>query len=92
MLTLRGCFWALPGAAEAQTPPLGAVPPEFQPGAAVRLAGSQHLWVADSDGVLHWGGDVRGQEIRHIVAVNESALPPLTQSLLVPPWSPAPPD
>ncbi len=30
------------------------------PGAVVQLTGTPHLFVADSQGVLHWGGDTRG--------------------------------
>src|SRR5579864_5699024 len=29
------------------------------PGAVVGLQGTVHLWIADQDGVLHWGGDTR---------------------------------
>ena len=31
----------------------------FAPGAIVALQGTPHLWIADAQGVLHWGGDTR---------------------------------
>jgi hypothetical protein len=31
----------------------------FPPGAVVALQGTVHLWIADQNGVLHWGGDTR---------------------------------
>jgi hypothetical protein len=31
----------------------------FPPGAVVGLQGTVHLWIADQNGVLHWGGDTR---------------------------------
>jgi hypothetical protein len=31
----------------------------FPPGAVVGLQGTDHLWIADQNGVLHWGGDTR---------------------------------
>jgi hypothetical protein len=31
----------------------------FAPGAVVTLAGTPHIWVADDQGTLHWGGDTR---------------------------------
>ncbi len=42
---------ALAGPASQQTLPAGTV---------VSLQGTPHLWVADEQGVLHWGGDTRG--------------------------------
>lgn len=36
-----------------------AAPKSLAPGAVVGLAGTPHLWIADSAGVLHWGGDTR---------------------------------
>jgi hypothetical protein len=30
------------------------------PGSIVALEGTLHLWIADDEGVLHWGGDTRG--------------------------------
>src|SRR6266581_3911885 len=31
----------------------------FPPGAVVALNGTPHLWIADGQGTLHWGGDTR---------------------------------
>ena len=31
----------------------------FTPGTVVALQGTPHLWFADAQGVLHWGGDTR---------------------------------
>jgi hypothetical protein len=41
---------ALAGSAQQQT---------AAPGAVVSLLGTPHLWIADEQGVLHWGGDTR---------------------------------
>jgi hypothetical protein len=38
----------------------------FTPGAVVRLAGTPHLFIADDQQVLHWGGDTRGLARRAI--------------------------
>lgn len=35
-------------------------------GAIVALRGSSHLFIADADGVLHWGGDTRALANRRI--------------------------
>ena len=35
-------------------------------GTVVALRGTPHLWIADADGVLHWGGDTRALAGRHI--------------------------
>ena len=35
-------------------------------GTVVGLQGTPHLWIADADGVLHWGGDTRALAGRHI--------------------------
>ena len=35
-------------------------------GTVVALQGTPHLWIADSDGVLHWGGDTRALAGRHV--------------------------
>ena len=48
---------ALP-AVQAQQP--------FARGAVVALQGTPHLWIADDQGVLHWGGDTRALEGKHI--------------------------
>src|SRR5262245_46075333 len=53
---------ARPGVAAAA----GPVGP-FERGAVVALKGTPHLWFADEQGLLHWGGDTRalaGREIR----------------------------
>ncbi len=49
-----------------------SVPPEAPDGhsAVVGLAGSPHLWFADSAGVLHWGGDTRALAGRRIAWSN----------------------
>jgi hypothetical protein len=36
-----------------------AAPAALAPGAVVGLAGTPHLWIADDQGMLHWGGDTR---------------------------------
>ena len=38
----------------------------FLPGTVVALEGTPHLWIADAQGVLHWGGDTRALAGRHI--------------------------
>ena len=38
----------------------------FLPGTVVALEGTPHLWIADDQGVLHWGGDTRALAGRHI--------------------------
>ena len=43
-----------------------AAPPTLAPGAVVGLAGTPHLWIADSAGVLHWGGDTRALAGKHV--------------------------
>lgn len=43
-----------------------AVPAALAPGAVVGLAGTPHLWIADSHGVLHWGGDTRALAGKHV--------------------------
>ena len=50
-------FMALPAAHAQQV---------FVPGAVVALEGTPHLWIADDQGVLHWGGDTRALANRHI--------------------------
>ena len=52
-----GAFMALPVAHAQQI---------FAPGAVVALEGTPHLWIADDQGVLHWGGDTRALANRHI--------------------------
>ncbi len=38
----------------------------FAPGTVVALQGTPHLWFADDQGVLHWGGDTRALAGRNI--------------------------
>ena len=38
----------------------------FAHGTVVALQGTPHLWFADAQGVLHWGGDTRALAGRHI--------------------------
>lgn len=38
----------------------------FAPGAVVALRGTPHLWIADAQGVLHWGGDTRALTGKHV--------------------------
>ena len=38
----------------------------FSHGTVVALQGTPHLWFADEQGVLHWGGDTRALTGRHI--------------------------
>ena len=38
----------------------------FAHGAVVALQGTPHLWVADAQGVLHWGGDTRALAGKHV--------------------------
>lgn len=52
-----GAFMALPVAHAQQV---------FVSGAVVALEGTPHLWIADDQGVLHWGGDTRALSDRHI--------------------------
>ena len=50
-------FAALPVAHAQQT---------FAHGAVVALRGTPHLWIADAQGVLHWGGDTRALAGKHV--------------------------
>ena len=43
-----------------------AHPASLAPGAVVGLAGTPHLWIADTQGVLHWGGDTRALAGKHV--------------------------
>ena len=43
-----------------------AAPHALAPGAVVGLAGTPHLWIADNQGVLHWGGDTRALAGKHV--------------------------
>ncbi len=38
----------------------------FVHGTVVALQGTPHLWIADEQGVLHWGGDTRALADRHV--------------------------
>ena len=38
----------------------------FAHGAVVALRGTPHLWIADAQGVLHWGGDTRALAGKHV--------------------------
>ena len=38
----------------------------FSHGAVVALEGTPHLWIADAQGVLHWGGDTRALAGKHV--------------------------
>ena len=38
----------------------------FPHGTVVALQGTPHLWFADAQGVLHWGGDTRALAGRYI--------------------------
>ena len=42
----------------AQTPP--------EPGTIIKVQNTPHLWIADDQGVLHWGGDTRALADKHI--------------------------
>ncbi len=38
----------------------------FAPGTVIQLQGTPHLWFADHQGILHWGGDTRALSGKHI--------------------------
>ena len=40
--------------------------PPFAHGAVVALQGTPHLWIADEQGTLHWGGDTRALAGKHV--------------------------
>ena len=46
--------------------PVAQAQEPFAPGAIVALQGTPHLWIADGQGVLHWGGDTRALAGRHV--------------------------
>jgi hypothetical protein len=51
------------------SPPALAGPPSQAPpasGSVVALEGTPHIWVADEQGVLHWGGDTRALSGRFV--------------------------
>ena len=55
--------------ASASALTVGAAPAAQQtlpPGTVVSLSGTPHLWIADDQGVLHWGGDTRALANRTI--------------------------
>lgn len=47
-------------------PPALHAQQSFAPGAVVALRGTPHLWIADAQGVLHWGGDTRALTGKHV--------------------------
>jgi hypothetical protein len=54
---------ATTGAPGTTTPPAapgqGSAPADLAPGTVVALRGTPHLWIAGTDGALHWFGDTR---------------------------------
>ena len=58
LAVMASVFVAVGPAAQAQGP--------FAHGAVVALQGTPHLWLADAQGVLHWGGDTRALAGRHV--------------------------
>src|SRR5262245_53623475 len=48
---------AIPAAPAALAAP--APSPAYAPGTVVALGGTPHIWLADTQGQLHWGGDTR---------------------------------
>ena len=52
-----GTLAALPAAQAQQS---------FAHGAVVALQGTPHLWIADAQGTLHWGGDTRALAGKHV--------------------------
>ena len=57
LLIAVGTLMALPAVQAQQA---------FAPGAVVALHGTPHLWIADEQGVLHWGGDTRALAGKHV--------------------------
>jgi hypothetical protein len=57
---LIGAMTALLAAGGGGASRTQAAPVRLPRGAVVSLAGTAHLWFADDDGTLHWGGDTRG--------------------------------
>src|SRR5687767_6766077 len=71
MRTRKRHAWALTGALVVMlfTAPALAGPDQQQTLPAfsvVALAGTPHLWIADENGVLHWGGDTRALAGRNV--------------------------
>ena len=68
--------------------PLAQAQQVFVPGAVVALEGTPHLWIADEQGVLHWGGDTRALAGRHInwSARTEASLAGLRALPMGDPW------
>ena len=62
----------------------GAVPY----GAVVSLQGTPHLWIADEQGILHWGGDTRALTGKHVRWDNriEVSLDQLRSMSIGDPW------
>ncbi|MYB76302.1 MAG: hypothetical protein F4X83_04245, partial [Chloroflexi bacterium] len=49
------------------SPAIGAqAAPPIPYGAVISLQGTSHLWFADEEGALHWGGDTRALSGRYI--------------------------
>ena len=46
-------------AAAVPAAPAALAAPAYAPGTVVSLQGTPHMWVADAQGQLHWGGDTR---------------------------------
>ena len=59
-LALVVAVWLIGGAAPVQGQG------SFAHGTVVALQGTPHLWFADEQGLLHWGGDTRALAGRHI--------------------------
>lgn len=70
------------------TAPTALAQCSFAPGSVVELAGTPHLFIADSNGVLHWGGDTRGLAGRPIDWNNRCSLElgPLRAARRGDPW------
>ena len=71
MKTRKRQGWALVAALLTFTfaAPALAGPPQQQsapPGAVFALSGTVHLWIADENGELHWGGDTRALAGRNV--------------------------
>ncbi len=52
-----------------------ATPSTFAPGAVIGLVGTPHLWIADAQGILHWGGDTRALANKHVDWNNRRDIP-----------------
>ena len=63
---LRGVVVLAITVAAFMAQPVAQAQQVFAPGAVVALEGTPHLWIADDQGALHWGGDTRALSGRHI--------------------------